>query len=54
MFNEYKDYPFMIIGNIEKFEFAPIIPDNNWSHLENVGALKKLNDENGNVDLFGI
>jgi Domain of unknown function (DUF4062) len=54
IFLEYKDYPFLKIGNIEKFDFAPIVPDNVWTNLEEIGAQKKLTDENGNVDLFGI
>jgi hypothetical protein len=54
IFLEYQDYPFLKIGNIEEFEFAPIVPDNVWNNLEEIGAQKKLTDENGNVDLFGI
>jgi hypothetical protein len=54
MFMEFRDYPFLKIGNIEKFDFAPIVPDNVWSNLEDVTAQDKLNDENGNVELFGI
>lgn len=54
IFLEYKDYPFLKIGDIEKFDFAPIVPDNVWTNLEEIGAQKKLTDENGNVDLFGI
>ncbi len=54
MFVEYKDYPFLKIGNIEKFDFAPIVPDNVWNNLEEIGMQKKLTDENGNVDLFGV
>ena len=54
IFWEYKDYPFLKIGEIEKFNFAPIVPDNVWTNLEEIGAQKKLKDENGNVDLFGI
>ena len=53
IFLEYKDYPFLKIGEIEKFDFAPIVPDNVWTNLEEIGAQKKLTDENGNVDLFG-
>lgn len=54
IFLEYKEYPFLKIGDIEKFDFAPIVPDNIWNNLEEIGAQKKLTDENGNVDLFGI
>lgn len=54
MFLEHKDYPFLKIGKIEKFDFAPIVPDNIWNSLEDIGAQNKLKDENGNVDLFGI
>ena len=51
---EYKDYPFLKIGNIEKFDFAPIVPDNVWNNLEDVVTQRKLNDDKGNVDLFVI
>lgn len=54
MFNEYKEYPFLKIKNIETFEFAPIVPDDIWNNLEQVSAQKKLKDNSGNVDLFGI
>lgn len=54
MFTQYNDYPFLKIGDIEKFDFAPIVPDNVWNTLEDPNAQKKLKDENGNVDLFGI
>jgi hypothetical protein len=54
MFEEYRNYPFLNIGQIEKFDFAPIVPDNIWVNLEEQGTEKKLNDENGNVDLFGL
>lgn len=54
IFLEFKDYPFLKIGNIEKFNFAPTVPDLVWSNLEDVGVQKNLKDENGNVDLFGI
>jgi len=54
LFDEYKDYPFLSTGQIEKFDFAPVIPDNAWVNLEEQGVQKKLNDENGNVDLFGL
>ena len=53
IFDEYKDYPYLSIGEIEKFDFAPIVPDNTWVNLEEQGGQKKLIDENGNVDLFG-
>ena len=54
MFPEYEDYPFLSLGKIENFEFAPIVPDNIWVNLEEQGGRKKLNDKNGNVDLFGL
>lgn len=54
MFLEFKDYPFLKIGSIEKFDFAPIVPDSVWTNLEDPAALKKLTDDNGNVTLFGI
>ncbi|MDP4208916.1 MAG: DUF4062 domain-containing protein [Bacteroidota bacterium] len=54
LFSEYKEYPFIKLENIEKFDFAPIVPDTIWNNLEDVIAQKKLKDENGNVDLFGI
>lgn len=54
MFSEYKDYPFLKIGNIERFDFAPVVPDSAWNNLEDPSAQKRLEDENGNVDLFTI
>ena len=54
LFDECKDYPFIKIEKIEKFDFAPVVPDSVWSNLEAIGTQKKLTDENGNVDLFGI
>ena len=51
---EYKDYPFLKLEQIEKFDFAPIVPDSVWSGLEADGNQKKMTDEDGNVDLFGI
>ncbi len=53
IFDEYKDYSYLSIGQIEKFDFAPIVPDHTWVNLEEQGGQKKLVDENGNVDLFG-
>ena len=46
------DYPFLKLGEIEKFDFAPIVPDTVWNSLEAIGAQKKMKDEDGNVDLF--
>ncbi len=54
LFGEYKDYPFIKLDKIEKFDFAPVVPDSVWTNLEANGAQKKLSDENGNVDLFGV
>lgn len=54
LFDEYRDYKFLKIGEIEKFEFAPIVPDNVWVNLEEQGAQKKLNDQSGNIELFGL
>ena len=54
LFDEFKDYPFIKLKQIEKFDFAPIVPDIVWSSLEPIGMQKKLIDESGNVDLFGI
>ena len=54
MFMEFRDYPFLKIGNIEQFNFSPTVPDNVWSNLEDATAQNKLKDENGNVDLFGL
>lgn len=54
IFLEHQDYPFLKIGNIEKFDFAPIVPDDVWNNLEDIGMQKKLSDSNGKVDLFGI
>jgi len=54
LFSEYSDYPYIKLKSIEKFEFAPIVPDSIWSNLETIGKLRKLKDEKGNVDLFEI
>nr|WP_288812831.1 DUF4062 domain-containing protein [uncultured Sphingobacterium sp.] len=54
IFLEFRDYPFLKIGEIEKFDFQPIVPDNLWSNLEDPNAQKKLNDDNGDVELFGL
>ncbi len=54
LFMEYRDYPFLTIGNIEAFDFAPIVPDSVWSNLEDPFLQKKLTDKDGNVDLFRI
>lgn len=54
LFDEYRDYPYLKIGQIEKFDFAPIVPDNSWLNLEAQGSKKKLIDNKGNVDLFGL
>jgi len=54
LFNEYKGYQFLKMRDIEKFDFAPVVPDNIWSNLEDIGLQNKLKDGNGNVDLFVI
>jgi hypothetical protein len=54
LFTEYKDYPFLKLEQIEKFDFAPIVPDSVWSSLEAAVNRKKMTDEGGNVDLFEI
>lgn len=52
LFDENKDYPFIKLDKIEKFDFAPIVPDTVWNSLEAIGAQKKLKDVDENVDLF--
>lgn len=54
LFTEYRDYPFLKLEKIEKFDFSPIIPDTIWSNLEAIGVQKKLNDSDENVDLFSL
>ncbi|MCE7864292.1 MAG: DUF4062 domain-containing protein [Bacteroidetes bacterium CHB5] len=54
LFVEYNDYPFIRLGQIEKFDFAPIVPDNTWVSLEEQGGKKKLFDKEGDIDLFGL
>lgn len=54
LFMEYKDYPFLKLDQIEKFDFAPIVPDTVWSSLEADSNLQKMTDIDGNIDLFGI
>lgn len=53
LFIEDKDYPFIKLEQIERFDFAPIIPDSVWNNLEPIGTQKKAVDKYGNVDLFG-
>jgi len=54
MFTDYKDYLFIKLKQIEKFDFAPIVPDTVWNSLEAISTQKRLTDEDGNVDLFGL
>lgn len=54
LFTEYKDYPFIKFGDVEKFDFAPIVPDTVWNSLEAVSSKNKLTDKGGNVNIFGI
>lgn len=54
LFTEHKDYLFLKLEQIEKFDFAPIVPDTVWNSLEVINTQKKLTDKDGNVDLFGL
>ena len=54
LFPEYGDYKFLTIGEIEKFDFAPIIPDKIWVNLEEQGFIGKLCDNDGDIGLFGL
>jgi len=54
LFLEFCDYPFLSMGHIEKFDFAPIVPDDIWISLEEQGGAKKLIDEKGKIDLFEL
>jgi len=54
LFPEYTDYKYLKIGQIEKFHFAPTVPDKIWQKMEAQGEKRKLNDSDGNVDLFGL
>lgn len=54
LFTEYKDYPFIRLEKIEKFDFAPIVPDTVWNSLEAIGTQKRLKDVDGDVHLFGL
>jgi len=54
LFDEFEDYKFLKIGNIESFQFSPIVPDDIWLHLEDAFSRKKMEDKDGNVDLFEI
>lgn len=54
LFSEFGDYPFLKIGGIEKFDFAPIVVDDSWINLEDPDGKKKLTDNNGNIGLFGV
>lgn len=52
LFDEIKDYPFIKLKSIENFDFAPIVPDDVWSNLEDPRAVKKLEDKEGDINLF--
>jgi hypothetical protein len=52
LFSECGDYRFLVIGQIEKFDFEPIVSDNIWINLEAHGIEKKLHDKD-NIGLFG-
>lgn len=54
IFEEFREYPYLKIGNIEDFDFAPIVPDSVWVNLEDPSLQKKLNDNAGDVELFKI
>ena len=54
LFSEFGDNPFLKIGGIEKFDFAPIVVDDSWINLEDPDGKKKLTDNNGNIGLFGV
>ena len=54
LFPEFGDYPFLTIGQIEKFDFAPIVEDDLWINLEDSQGKKKLIDNNGNIGLFSL
>jgi Domain of unknown function (DUF4062) len=53
LFTEFSDYPFIRLGHIEKFDFAPTVPDTTWVNLEEQGGQKKLIDGDGDIELFG-
>ncbi|MCM1566041.1 MAG: DUF4062 domain-containing protein [Dehalobacter sp.] len=54
LFPEFGDYPFLTIGQIEKFDFAPIVEDDLWVNLEDLQGKRKLIDNNGNIGLFSL
>jgi len=54
LFAEYGDYQFLTIGEYEKFNFNPIIPDNLWANLEEQGSLAKLHDKNSDIGLLEL
>ncbi len=54
LFAEYNDYQFIRLGQIEKFDFAPVVPDSTWVNLEEQGGQKKLIDKDGDIPLFGL
>jgi len=53
IFSELEDYRYLSIEQIEKFDFAPIVPDNVWVKLESPEMSKKLKDKE-NIGLFGV
>jgi hypothetical protein len=54
LFPEYGDYKFLTIGEIEKFDFTPIVEDKIWANMEDKESLEKLNDNSGDIGLFGL
>lgn len=54
LFTEYEDYKYLTISDIEKFEFAPIIPDIDLTNLEEQDYLDKMKDNEGDIGLFGL
>jgi hypothetical protein len=52
LFSKFEEYRFLTIGEIEKIDFAPVVPDDIWVNLESDETKKKLID-NDKIGLFG-
>jgi hypothetical protein len=52
LFIESSEYEYLKVGKMEKFPFAPIVPDDIWKNLESPSSRKKLYDKVGNIQLF--
>lgn len=52
LFDEYKDYPFLMIESFAKLNAYPVIPDELWRKLESKSSQDKYLDKDGTIPLF--